>query len=111
MRGILVQRPSRVPWRIALVACLGLSCTAPRQSDVHVHGGKGMATTRPEGHLAMPASGRGRPVLLLHPWWGLNQTMKQTCQRLADAGYVVFAPDLYHGAIATEIEDAERLSS
>lgn len=88
----------------------GTDCTAPGKNDVRVDRGKSMATTPPDGHLAMPASGRGRPVLVLHPWWGLNDTMKQTCRRLADEGYVAFAPDLYHGEVATEIPDAERLS-
>ena len=48
---------------------------------------------------------------MLHPWWGLNETIKGVCRRLADEGYVAFAPDLYHGEIASAIPDAERLSS
>lgn len=70
-----------------------------------------MPTTQPDGFLATPASGKGNPVLVLHPWWGLNDTIKAFCRRLADAGFVAFAPDLYHGKIATTIPDAETLSS
>lgn len=68
-----------------------------------------MTNSRPEGFLALPASGHGRGVLLLHAWWGLNDTMKAFAKRLAEAGYVVFAPDLYHGKIARTIPEAEAL--
>jgi carboxymethylenebutenolidase len=50
-------------------------------------------------------------VLVLHAWWGLNDTIKSVCNRLADAGYVAFAPDLYHGALADTVERAEELGS
>jgi hypothetical protein len=66
---------------------------------------------QPDGYLAVPASGNGAPVLVLHAWWGLNDTMRAFCTRLADAGLLVFAPDLYHGKVADNIADAERLGS
>jgi carboxymethylenebutenolidase len=47
---------------------------------------------------------------VLHAWWGLNDTIKDFCSRLSDAGFVVFAPDLYHGTVTTEIPEAEELS-
>jgi carboxymethylenebutenolidase len=47
--------------------------------------------------------------LVLHPWWGLNATMRALCTRLAEAGFVAFAPDLYHGKLATTIPDADTL--
>ena len=64
-----------------------------------------------EGTLAVPDAGTGPGVLVLHAWWGLNDTMKQVCDRLARTGFVAFAPDLYHGQMATTIEEAEQLSS
>jgi carboxymethylenebutenolidase len=48
-------------------------------------------------------------VLVLHAWWGLNDTIKAFCARLSQAGFVAFAPDLYHGKIAATIADAESL--
>lgn len=66
-------------------------------------------TTPPDGYLATPAAGNGRAVLVLHPWWGLNDTIRGVCDRLADAGYLVFAPDLYHGHVADTIAGAEAL--
>jgi carboxymethylenebutenolidase len=35
--------------------------------------------------------------------------MRATCTRLAKAGFVAFAPDLYHGKVAETIADAETL--
>ena len=69
-----------------------------------------MVITQPQGYLATPESANSRGVLVLHPWWGLNDTMKSVCERLADEGYTVFAPDLYRGKVATTIEAAEALS-
>ena len=69
-----------------------------------------MAQASPDGHLAVPKSGKGPGVLVLHPWWGLNDTIKGVADRLAQEGYVAFAPDLYHGKIATTIAEAETLS-
>lgn len=68
-----------------------------------------MTRELPDGYLALPASGTGNAVLVLHAWWGLNDTIKAFCTRLADAGFVAFAPDLYHGQIADTIEGAEKL--
>ena len=69
-----------------------------------------MTSSQPAGSLATAASGSGAPVLVLHAWWGLNQTIKDLCQRLAAEGYLAFAPDLYHGEVADTIEGAEKLS-
>jgi carboxymethylenebutenolidase len=70
-----------------------------------------MSDTQPDGYLATPSSGLGAPVLVLHAWWGLNATIKSICDRLAKSGFVVFAPDLYHGKIADTIPRAEALGS
>jgi len=68
-----------------------------------------MTQSQPQGFLALPATGKGPGVLVLHAWWGLNDTIKAFCTRLADAGFVAFAPDLYHGQIADTIAGAEAL--
>ncbi len=62
---------------------------------------------QPVGYLAVSNSGNGDPVLVLHPWWGLNQTIRIFCDRLADEGFSVFAPDLYHGEVVDTIPAAE----
>ena len=49
----------------------------------------------------------GPPVLLLHPWWGLNQTIRDLADRLAGDGFTVMAPDLFDGIVLTTPEDAK----
>jgi carboxymethylenebutenolidase len=68
------------------------------------------STQQPAGYLAVPRSGAGPGVLVLHAWWGLNDTIREICERLAGAGFVAFAPDLYHGQVAQTIEEAEQLA-
>jgi carboxymethylenebutenolidase len=70
-----------------------------------------MTQPPPQGFLSVPEKGIGQGVLVLHAWWGLNDTIKAVCSRLSRAGFVAFAPDLYHGRVADNIADAENLSS
>jgi carboxymethylenebutenolidase len=78
-------------------------------SAFHYNKGVHMTQTQPQGFLAIPPAGKGSGVLVLHAWWGLNDTIKAFCTRLADSGFVAFAPDLYHGKVADNIPDAEAL--
>lgn len=55
-----------------------------------------------------PPSGTGPGVLVAHPWWGLNQTIREYGAALAQAGFVVALPDLFSGEIVTAIDDAEK---
>ena len=61
------------------------------------------------GYLAIPPSGIGPGVLLLQEWWGLTEHITSVADRLAAAGFVVLAPDLYRGESASHPDDAKRL--
>lgn len=63
------------------------------------------------GYLATPDTAGGPGVLVLHAWWGLTEPFRQACDRLAEAGYVALAPDLYRGKTTASVEEAEALSS
>jgi len=49
-------------------------------------------------------------VLVLHPWWGLNEDVRASAERLRHEGYEVAAPDLFHGRVATTRDEAKALS-
>lgn len=68
-----------------------------------------MKDQTPEGYLSSPSKRLGTGVLVLHAWWGLNDTVRAFCGRLSKEGFTAFAPDLYHGKVATTIPEAERL--
>lgn len=62
-----------------------------------------------QGYLARPADGKPYPgVILVQEWWGIEPHIKQLTERLAKEGFVVLAPDLYHGRVATEPSAAEK---
>ena len=69
-----------------------------------------MTQNQSDGYLAAPPGGSGEGVLVLHAWWGLNDTIKAFCKRLADQGFLAYAPDLYHGKVADTIDGAESLA-
>ena len=60
---------------------------------------------------ALPERGRGPGVIVVQEWWGLDSGIKEMADRLADGGFVAFAPDLYHGELAehTEMDKAGEL--
>ena len=60
------------------------------------------------GYLATPDSGKGPGVLVIQEWWGLVDHIKQVADRLAAAGFVALAPDLYAGESAAGPDDAGR---
>ena len=63
------------------------------------------------GYLVKPASGSGPGVLVIQEWWGLDASLKEMADRLAAAGFVALAPDLYHGELAghDEMDKAAKL--
>ncbi|MET0729128.1 MAG: dienelactone hydrolase family protein [Acidimicrobiales bacterium] len=61
------------------------------------------------GYLALPEGESGPGILVLHAWWGLTPFFKQLCDRLAAEGYVALAPDLFEGAVAATVDEAEAL--
>ena len=58
----------------------------------------------PEGEV--PTAG----LIVIHEWWGLNDNVKAMARRLAGAGYLALAVDLYEGEVAEDREAASRLA-
>jgi carboxymethylenebutenolidase len=54
------------------------------------------------GYLSRPIGDGPFPgLIVIQEWWGLNQQLMSVADRFAAAGYLSFAPDLYHGEAAT----------
>ena len=70
-------------------------------------GGDGGVTS---GYLAKPASGVGCGIVVIHDEWGLTEFIRDVCDRLARAGFVALAPDLFRGRIAEDSISAEQFS-
>lgn len=61
-------------------------------------------------YMARPDDGAQHPgVIVIQEWWGLNEHIKDVTRRMADAGYVAIAPDLYRGQVAEEPDEARKL--
>jgi carboxymethylenebutenolidase len=62
------------------------------------------------GYLATPKAGSSAPgFVVIQEWWGLNDQIKKTADRLAAAGYRALVPDLYRGKITTAADEANHL--
>lgn len=61
------------------------------------------------GYLARPQTGTGKGVIVIQEWWGLNDHIKDVADRFAAEGFVALAPDLYHGVVTSEPDEAGKL--
>jgi len=63
------------------------------------------------GVLTLPAEAFEPPpgVLVIHEWWGLDETARLVARRLAGEGFVVLAIDLYGGEVAESTAQAQGL--
>lgn len=62
------------------------------------------------GYIARPESADPAPaVVVIQEWWGLNDHIKDLANRFAHEGFVALAPDLYHGEVASEPDEARKL--
>jgi carboxymethylenebutenolidase len=62
-----------------------------------------------EGYLALPKNGSGPAVIVIQEWWGLVGHITEVADRFAAEGFVALAPDLYHGVVTKEPDQAMKL--
>jgi carboxymethylenebutenolidase len=63
-----------------------------------------------EGEVAEPSgSGKVGGVVVIQEWHGINAEMRTKVERFATEGYLSIAPDLYHGKVAANDEEAGKL--
>jgi carboxymethylenebutenolidase len=60
------------------------------------------------GYLAVPNEGTGSAVIVLQEWWGLDDHIRDVCDRLAREGFFALAPDLYDGEVTDRPDEAEQ---
>lgn len=63
------------------------------------------------GYLARPAGLARGGIIVIHEWWGLNDNIREMSNRLAEAGYLALAVDLYEGDVASDATEARGLMS
>lgn len=59
--------------------------------------------------IILPPGGSGPGVLVIHPWWGRNETVLNYGRRLASRGFVVGLADAFDGNVVTDREAAQGL--
>jgi carboxymethylenebutenolidase len=60
-----------------------------------------------DGYLVKPSDGQAHPgVVMIQEWWGVEDHIKELAERFARQGYTVLAPDLYHGKVVHEPDEA-----
>jgi carboxymethylenebutenolidase len=59
------------------------------------------------GYLAEP-EGEGPGLVILHEWWGVDETITPVADRFAKEGFVALVPDLFHGESTDEPSEAEK---
>jgi carboxymethylenebutenolidase len=59
------------------------------------------------GYLAEP-DGEGAGVVVLQEWWGVDDHIRDVCDRFAREGFVALAPDLFHGETTDQPDEAQQ---
>jgi carboxymethylenebutenolidase len=76
--------------------------------------GKTIEFKRPDGktcpgYLADAKNDSLPGFVVIQEWWGINDQIKKTADRLTEAGYRALVPDLYRGKVATAADEAGHL--
>ncbi len=64
------------------------------------------------GWLARPVEHDGElhGLIVIHQWWGLDDSIRRATERLAGEGYLALGVDLYNGKVAEKPRDAMQMS-
>lgn len=74
-----------------------------RTVDLKVNGDNAYAfVAEPDDNAKHPG------VVLIQEWWGIEPHIRDLAQKLAAEGFVVAVPDLYHGRVVTEPDEAQK---
>ncbi len=63
------------------------------------------------GYLSRPQrEGRHPGIVLIQEWWGVDDHIRDVTDRFAGEGYATLAPDLFHGVVTSEPDEAMKLT-
>lgn len=62
------------------------------------------------GYLSLPGTTPAPGLVVIQEWWGLEPHIKDVADRFAAEGFAALAPDLYHGRVASEPDEARKLA-
>ena len=61
-------------------------------------------------YVAQPDDNAKHPgVVLIQEWWGIEPHIRDLAHKLAAEGFVVAVPDLFHGKVVTEPDEAQKM--
>jgi carboxymethylenebutenolidase len=78
--------------------------------------GEMIQVKRPDGktcpaYLVAPKTANAPGFVCIQEYWGLNDQIKKTADRFAEAGYRALVPDLYRGKVAKAADEAAHMMS
>jgi carboxymethylenebutenolidase len=101
-----------VPFLTAVALALLIVCAGPARAqkiDTTL-----IRLAEPSGTAAYvawpPGKAKAPVVIVVHEWWGLNSQIRSVARRLAAEGYIAIVPDLYHGKVTDDPEQAHVLA-
>jgi carboxymethylenebutenolidase len=59
------------------------------------------------GYLAEPEE-KGPGLVVLQEWWGVDENIRDVCDRFAKEGFIALAPDLFHGETTDQPDEAQQ---
>lgn len=62
------------------------------------------------GYLSRPSGTPRAGMIVIQEWWGLNEDIKEIADRYASEGFLALAPDMYHGVVTEEPDDARKMA-
>lgn len=89
-----------------LLVCAGVAAAAVQTKEIEYS----QDGTTLQGYLAWNDASKGKQpgIIVVHEWWGHNAHARHAAEKLAAAGYVAFALDMYgKGKVTTHPADAQ----
>jgi carboxymethylenebutenolidase len=59
--------------------------------------------------VSEPGTSGAPGLVVIQEWWGLNEQIKRTADRFAQAGYRAVVPDLFRGKLASDADEASHM--